>query len=447
MVLHVVIVGGGLGGLCLAHALNTSGISVNILERDKGLDSRGQGLVIGLRQEGVDALTAAGQAQVLASLMQRQGPSDLAILDERGRTLIRARDFLKVELGCRDMRSSLLDRSALRRKLAEGLPAGVIKWGARVTSYDDRGEEGVQLVLEDGSTVIADVVVGADGANSALRDRLAPELRPESLGIWTLAGTLAVPDESAWATNGVYTAACQSLARLGGRDGCSLMTFVYFTTDPSSDQPTRTFLWSLSMPSATNTEIQQPSTSKERRLAITLDLLRSKFSSAEAEALVAATPPTSLDLAYDIVSVNPEHLASGSMGQVRSGRTTLLGDAAHKTTTQAGMGASAAFMDALDLADALVNVPSPSLTEVSAALRSYESKMASRAVNVVNESVGNTKRIHDISPDNKRRKVQWVMWTVGWILPGVQWATWSGRTLKRLCTGRWFTPRVTPRFK
>lgn len=46
--MHVLIVGGGLGGLGLAQSLRKQGISFEIFERDENADSRFQGWAIGL---------------------------------------------------------------------------------------------------------------------------------------------------------------------------------------------------------------------------------------------------------------------------------------------------------------------------------------------------------------------------------------------------------------
>jgi 2-polyprenyl-6-methoxyphenol hydroxylase-like FAD-dependent oxidoreductase len=48
----VLIVGGGIGGLCLAQGLKTSGISVTVFERDESAATRGQGYAVRLRSGG-----------------------------------------------------------------------------------------------------------------------------------------------------------------------------------------------------------------------------------------------------------------------------------------------------------------------------------------------------------------------------------------------------------
>ena len=54
--MHTVIIGGGLGGLCLAQGLLKSGLSVAVYERDTSAHIRGQGYRIGIKDAGCAAL-------------------------------------------------------------------------------------------------------------------------------------------------------------------------------------------------------------------------------------------------------------------------------------------------------------------------------------------------------------------------------------------------------
>ena len=56
MPLHVLIFGGGIGGLCLAQGLKKSGISVAVYERGRSAHFRGQGYRISLKEDGSQAL-------------------------------------------------------------------------------------------------------------------------------------------------------------------------------------------------------------------------------------------------------------------------------------------------------------------------------------------------------------------------------------------------------
>jgi hypothetical protein len=54
--LHVLVVGGGLGGLCLAQGLTKAGLSVAVYERDLTAQVRAQGYRLSLKEEGSLAL-------------------------------------------------------------------------------------------------------------------------------------------------------------------------------------------------------------------------------------------------------------------------------------------------------------------------------------------------------------------------------------------------------
>ena len=56
---HVLIAGGGLGGLCLAQALHKAGVSFHLYERGLKNDQRAQGYRIRIHGEGVKALRNA----------------------------------------------------------------------------------------------------------------------------------------------------------------------------------------------------------------------------------------------------------------------------------------------------------------------------------------------------------------------------------------------------
>ena len=56
--LHVIVIGGGIGGLCLAQGLKRAGISVAVYERDRTLTDRLQGYRVHINPSGSRALHA-----------------------------------------------------------------------------------------------------------------------------------------------------------------------------------------------------------------------------------------------------------------------------------------------------------------------------------------------------------------------------------------------------
>jgi 2-polyprenyl-6-methoxyphenol hydroxylase-like FAD-dependent oxidoreductase len=80
-------------------------------------------------------------------------------------------------------------RSTLRRILFLGLE-DVVHFGTRVTGYRDNPDATVTVLLEDGTPVEADVLVAADGINSAVRAQRLPQVRVVDLGARSIAAKI-----------------------------------------------------------------------------------------------------------------------------------------------------------------------------------------------------------------------------------------------------------------
>ena len=62
-------------------------------------------------------------------------------------------------------------RPGLYNRMLEALPEGVLRVGHEVTGFRDRGDD-VLLQFRDHEDVVVDVLVGADGIHSVVRDQL-----------------------------------------------------------------------------------------------------------------------------------------------------------------------------------------------------------------------------------------------------------------------------------
>jgi salicylate hydroxylase len=69
----------------------------------------------------------------------------------------------------------------LQKALAARLPLGTLQFGKKCKSVDN-GAAAVTLTFEDGSTVVSDVVVGADGIHSAIREHMLGKDSPRFTG-------------------------------------------------------------------------------------------------------------------------------------------------------------------------------------------------------------------------------------------------------------------------
>ena len=173
----VVIVGGGLGGAAPALALHRRGIDVAVYEKAPELTEIGAGLNLSpnalkaFRHLGIeDAVVAVGfqtKDQVIRSF--RSGRV-IARTKRSGDVAARyGAEFLTIH------RADLLDT------LSGALPDGMIRLGASCRDVESH-DNGAVAHFADGSSVEADVVIGADGIHSVVRDSLFGPIEPRFTG-------------------------------------------------------------------------------------------------------------------------------------------------------------------------------------------------------------------------------------------------------------------------
>ena len=111
----------------------------------------------------------------------------------------------------------LVHRGELRRALMAGLDD--VRFGKQLRSYALTAD-GVVAKFADGTEEQLSLLIGADGARSAVRSQLSPSARYADLGLSNLAGQM--PSERAPAA--LAQAASRGLVRALGPDGYTLMT-------------------------------------------------------------------------------------------------------------------------------------------------------------------------------------------------------------------------------
>lgn len=183
----IAIVGGGLGGLTLARVLHTHGIASTVYETDASPTTRDQGGTLDLDEEsGQRALSAAGLLGDFRDLSRPEG-GELRVLAKDGSTVLH--EPAPADGGDRPE----IDRSALRGLLLDSLPRGTVRWGHKVRSVAAPPAGRPTLTLDDGTTVEADLLVGADGAWSRVRSLLSGA-RPVYSGMTLMDGQLCDVD-------------------------------------------------------------------------------------------------------------------------------------------------------------------------------------------------------------------------------------------------------------
>jgi 2-polyprenyl-6-methoxyphenol hydroxylase-like FAD-dependent oxidoreductase len=333
---RAVVVGAGPAGLTAAIALRGAGIDPLVVEHAAN-GERGSGLT--LWPNALKALELIGAADaVRAAGVACDG---ITMLDWRGNVLDRT------DRGLMETRFGGAGTALQRAELIASLHAlaGDLEWFGASCVGVESGPGGAAARLSDGSVVEGDVLIGADGIHSTVRETAV------SRGVLRYAGYAVWRAVTAYDLGG-ERAGTLSLGR-GAQVGVFPMArgrAYWFATEAA---PEGAAAWS------------------EGAHARLLD----RFAGWHRPLLsvIAETDPADL-VVSDVHDLRP-------LPQWSCGRVTLLGDAAHASTPALGQGACQAIEDAVVLAHCLrVNA------DPGAAFEDYERRRFARANATVREA-------------------------------------------------------------
>jgi 2-polyprenyl-6-methoxyphenol hydroxylase-like FAD-dependent oxidoreductase len=304
----VVIVGGGISGLALAIGLARANIQVQVLERST--DGNVLGIGMALQAPALRALDALGileqcQATAFAHEVSTQFALDGTVIGSQ-------RMPLPGQLG--------IQRKAFHRLLLnEAHRVGVtVRFGTSVVSATQT-ESTVTLVLADKERVECDLVVGADGAHSAMRKTLLDShLVPEFTGQATWPIGVPRPPE----VLGMCTV-------VGGPLSVGI--------NPVTESEAYIFVVQ---------NVAEPSHISQTELLRRLPRLLRDYGGLIRDLVTTVTDP-------DAIVYRPLESLMMPTPWYR-GRAVLIGDAAHTTTPHMAAGALIAIQDAVALVDELV---------------------------------------------------------------------------------------------
>ena len=324
-----VIVGAGIGGLAAAIALRDAGWQVQVVEQ--AASPRELGFALALAPNALAALDELGLRNAVVPRGIEVKTFEVRRPD--GRVMKR------VDLQGDAIQSVVLLRPALHGTLLEQLGAAPLLLGRRVAHVRPAGS-GAGVVLDDGTRLEADAVIGADGVASTVRQALHPdEGPPRPSGYHALRGIsydagdrLGTADAAVYLGDGV---------EIGFARASAAAVYWYISLVDAFAAPT---------PAA---------------------VLAACLRGLDPSAVAIARATKAEDLRADRLFYRDPIAAWGRGG------VTLLGDAAHPVLPHTAQGAALALEDAVALGLALRG------PDTEAGLRRYERVRAARSRKVV----------------------------------------------------------------
>jgi salicylate hydroxylase len=365
-VLRAAIIGGGIGGVTLARALQARGIEFRLFERAQSFGEIGAGVQI--TPNAVKVLKALGLRQDLARvgfLPDAMVGRNWQTANELFRTPLKA--TAETVFGAEFYH---VHRADLHAIICAGLPAESVRFDTRCVGVEN-SSGGATAIFDDGTRYEADVVIGADGIHSAVRGALWGEDKPQFTGHMCWRALVPVdkhplpyvsPDASFWmgpkahvVTYYVKGGSAVNIVAVGESSDWVKESW----TEPSSTDELLAFYGGWHS-----------------------DLIR----------LFENTDRTQT-FKWGLFDRDP-------MDRWSVGRATLLGDAAHPMLPFLSQGAAMAIEDGYVLANALYHFGE----DVEAALAAYEVERRPRTSRVQLQARERGKTYHLSSPEEQRER-------------------------------------------
>ncbi|MDB5594626.1 MAG: hypothetical protein JWM36_1587 [Hyphomicrobiales bacterium] len=189
----ILIVGGGIGGLCTALALGQAGWNVRVLEQAPQFGAIGYGIQLGPNVVPMLARIGVAERVLAASVL----PGNVWMLDAltgQAVTCVRTDEAFRERYGAPYIVIHRVDLHNILVDACRAVPGVHLDEDAAVTGFEDQGDH-VVVTTQDGRRIEGAIVIGADGIRSRIRTQILGTSEPVPTGY--VAHRTIVPIEKA----------------------------------------------------------------------------------------------------------------------------------------------------------------------------------------------------------------------------------------------------------
>jgi 2-polyprenyl-6-methoxyphenol hydroxylase-like FAD-dependent oxidoreductase len=364
----VAIVGAGPAGLTLGRLLQMRGFNVKIFERDASPTSRPQGGSLDLRPSlGQRAINAAGLEETFKRFSRIEA-KEFKFIDSQGAVIPGAAEETHEDAGPE------IDRADLRNLLLDSISPGSILWGHAVRGLYQHENGQWHVEFDRQAPIVADLVIGADGMGSKVRNRLT-SIRPSYTGHTMIAANIR---KALWRDSEISNLLGEGSAMFAGfnrtifvqRCARDLILLYYSLIVPQG--------WPFSQ-----------ALSLEDKESI-LGVVAEQYSDWSPSVLAMLTQVEDRFHLWPLSVMPPDYRWDTQPG------LTMIGDASHGMPPFTGKGVNLAMFDALELADALTVDPT---AQIANAMHSFEIGMQRRTRKETGECLAVGQNFYGITMD------------------------------------------------